>query len=111
MTVPEGPRAADEAAPAVQQIRRWTATLPASDDPRERQQPGREVTDAILDALEGRLRGDAASSADIASSVMAGEPDVLRTIDELRVARDTLHRQLARALEPELALFAIDELN
>ena len=111
MTAPEGPRAPEEVAAAVEQLRRWTATLPGSGDPRERREPRREVADTILDALEARLRGAPVSTADVASAVIAGETDVLRTIDELRLARDSLHRRLTRALAPELALHAIDELN
>ena len=70
------------------------------------------VVKAVLDALESRLRGVPSTTAtDVAASLTDGEPDVLHTIDDLRLARDTLHRRLGHVLEPELALSVGDELN
>ena len=110
MTAPQG-QGASQIAAALGGLRQWAATLPSTGEPRGRGVPRREVAHAIVDALDRRLSGEAASTADSAAALTGADADLLSTIDELGALRDSLHRRLTAALSPELALLAVDELN
>jgi diguanylate cyclase (GGDEF)-like protein len=108
----EARRVPDEVVTAVEALRTWTASLPGDGDPREPQAPRREVVDAVVEALHRRLVGGGAIGAsEVVTSLVANDIDVLRAMDDVRMARDAVHEQLVLTLAPALAFQAVEELN
>ena len=100
-----------EVVAAVSELRGWATALPGDDDPRDPGLPRRDVAYAVVDALHRRLLREGGSPFEVITSLVESETDVLRAIDDVRTARDAVHRRIVLTLPAALAFQAVEELN